>query len=411
MFRTSDTSLNNIFDAAIETHKQSALDIFMDCPSRERAGWLCDSYFSARVSNILSGKTLIERNFLENYLLPPKFAYIPDGMLPMCYPSDHANGNFIPNWAMWFVLELDEYAARSGDYKMVTELKPKVMNLLKYFEQFKNEDGLLEKLDKWIFVEWSKANDFVQDVNYPTNMLYAKMLEVVGRLYNMPEYLKEAERIRDVIRKQSYNNGFFSDNALRENGKLVAQKNNQTEVCQYYAFYFDVATPEKYPGLWQNLVNKFGPIRETNNQFPNIYPANSFIGNYLRLELLSIGGFKNQLMKESKDLFLGMANTTGTLWENVKPQCSCCHGFASHIAYVFYRDIAGLSNIDNLNKKIFIKFNNVDLNWCEAAVPAGDGIVSLKWEKKNDKLIYKINTPDGYSVDITNNSNLKLEKQ
>ena len=30
-------------------------------------------------------------------------------MLPMCYPADHYDGNFIPNWAMWFVLELEEY--------------------------------------------------------------------------------------------------------------------------------------------------------------------------------------------------------------------------------------------------------------------------------------------------------------
>ena len=102
-FETSDSSLNKIFRAAVETHRQSALDVFMDCPSRERAGWLCDSYFSARVADDLSGNNRIEKNFLENYLLPEKFNNIPDGMLPMCYPSDHTNGNFIPNWAMWFV--------------------------------------------------------------------------------------------------------------------------------------------------------------------------------------------------------------------------------------------------------------------------------------------------------------------
>ena len=38
---------------------------------------------------------------------------IPQGMLPMCYPSDHVNGNFIPNWAMWFVIELEGRVPRT----------------------------------------------------------------------------------------------------------------------------------------------------------------------------------------------------------------------------------------------------------------------------------------------------------
>ncbi|MFQ8805719.1 MAG: hypothetical protein ACLR8Y_12280 [Alistipes indistinctus] len=107
-FSCDNGGINKIYKAAVETYKQNALDIFMDCPSRERAGWLCDSYFTARVAFDLSGNHLIETNFLENYLLPEKFMNIPQGMLPMCYPSDHVNGNFIPNWAMWFVIELEE---------------------------------------------------------------------------------------------------------------------------------------------------------------------------------------------------------------------------------------------------------------------------------------------------------------
>lgn len=407
-FTTNDTVLNKIFDAAIETHKQCAIDVFMDCPSRERAGWLCDSYFSARVAYILSGNTLIERNFLENYLLPDNFPNIPEGMLPMCYPANHTNGNFIPNWALWFIFELDEYVARSGDYEMLVALKPKILSLLKYFEQFKNEDGLLERLDKWVFVEWSKANDFVQDVNYPSNMLYARALEITGRLYNIPALQAESAKIKNGIQKQSYVNGFFADNAIRENGKLVVQKQNQSEVCQYYAFYFGTATSQQYPELWQKLVRDFGAKRDYTKVYPNIFPANSFVGNYLRLELLSKEGLTSQLVEECKDQFSHMADLSGTLWENTYPGSSCCHGFASHVAYVFYRDIAGFAKIDQINKKIFIQFNETDLNNCIATIPIGDDQVSIKWQKKGKILVYDLKIPDNYKVEIHNNTNLKL---
>ncbi|MDX1284789.1 MAG: hypothetical protein R3182_07255, partial [Draconibacterium sp.] len=143
-FYCNDERINRIYRAGVETFRQNVVDVFMDCPSRERAGWLCDSYFSARVASDLSGNTLVEKNFLENYLLPEYFKDLPKGMLPMCYPADHPNGNFIPNWAMWFVLELEEYQYRSGDQELVDALKYRVLELIEYFEKFKNSDGLLE---------------------------------------------------------------------------------------------------------------------------------------------------------------------------------------------------------------------------------------------------------------------------
>ena len=91
--------LNRLFAAGGETFRQNALDIFMDCPSRERAGWLCDSFFTARVAKDLCGDTRSRRISSRTSSLPPKFAFLPDGMLPMCYPADHNDGVFIPNWA------------------------------------------------------------------------------------------------------------------------------------------------------------------------------------------------------------------------------------------------------------------------------------------------------------------------
>ncbi len=238
-FACSDERVNKIYRAAVETFKQNVLDIFMDCPSRERAGWLGDSYFTARTAFSLSGNTLVETNFFENYLLPAKYRYIPEGMLPMCYPSDHPNGDFISNYAMWGVLQLAEYLERGGDRKLVEAFRPKVMALLDYLKKYENEDGLLERLEKWVFVEWSKANDFVQDVNYPTNMQYAKTLETTGLIYNLPGLVEKARKIREVICQQSFDGTFFVDNAVREDGKLVLQKNNRAETCQLGCKKFD----------------------------------------------------------------------------------------------------------------------------------------------------------------------------
>ena len=395
-FTSSDQRLDRIFEAARETIRQSSLDVFMDTPSRERAGWLCDSFFSSRVTCDLSGNTLLEKNFLENYLLPEKLPWVPEGMLPMCYPSDHWNYNYIPNWAMWYVIELEEYLFRSGDRELIEQARDRMYALVAFFDKYLNEDGLLEKLDKWVFIEWSAANNFVQDVNYPTNMLYAGMLDALGRIYSDASLRERAESVRETIRKQSYDGRFFRDNAIRQADGSLAPTDNHTEVCQYYAFFFNTATPETYPELWDKLLHEFGPIRNTVNPYPDVPYANAFIGNYLRLELLSRAGEPRQLLEETIDYFLPMVELTGTLWEHMSSTASCNHGFASHLAHVIYRDVAGLYEVDRVAKTVTLRLRDVGLKSCSAVLPVPDGEIRLDWTCKDGKFDWKIDLPKGY---------------
>ncbi len=409
-FTCSDERLNRLFAAGRETFVQNAVDIFMDCPSRERAGWLCDSFFTSRVAFDLSGRTSVEKNFFENYLLPERFEHLPDGMLPMCYPSDHYDGAFIPSWGLWFVIQLEEYAARSGDDALVAALRPKVFGLFDYFEGFKNEDGLLESLDGWVFVEWSAANKFVQDVNYPNSMVYARALDAAGRLYGVGALKTQAQQVRDVIRKQSYDGDFFVDNAIRTDAGLEITR-NRTEVCQYLAFYSGVATPSSHPELWRKVREEFGPRRQESGACADVFPANSFIGNMLRVELLSTQGHCAQIMGESIDYLLYMAERTGTLWENVTPYASCNHGFASHIVHTLYRDVLGLLHVDPVKREVVVRFTDVPLEWCEGHRPVADKAVSLRWRKEDNTLRYCVRVPEGHTVRVVNLSGMEIVAQ
>jgi len=406
-FTAANKTLEKLFTAGVETYAQNAVDVLTDCPSRERAGWLCDSFFTARTAKDLSGSTVVEKNFYENFLLPPEFKHLPPGMLPMCYPADHYNGVFIPNWAMWFVVELEEYAGRSGDKQQVDALKPKVLALFDYFKKFENQDGLLEKLESWVFVEWSKANDFVQDVNYPSNMLYAGALAAAGRTYGMPELVQKAEKIRETVRRQSFDGEFFVDNAVRKDGKLEVTR-NRSEVCQYFAFFFDTATPESHPALWAKLRDEFGPKRAEKKLYPEVYAANSFVGNMLRVEILSRYGRCQQILDESIDYLFYMAERTGTLWENVHDNASCNHGFASHIVHTLYRDILGLYHVDTVNKRIKLRFADVTMPECEGTIPTADGPVTLKWRAEGNTLRYALSAPKGYQVEVENPGGKRL---
>ncbi|MBX3750580.1 MAG: hypothetical protein KF897_10885 [Opitutaceae bacterium] len=315
--------------AAVASFRQNALDLFMDCPSRERAGWLCDSLFTARAEWHLCGDNPIERAYLENYLRPARFRDLPRGMVPMCYPAEALQRQFIPNWAMFLVLQLDEASRRR---RLPAAWRPlvarRVRGLLGYFRRFENERGLLERLESWVFVEWSKANAFVQDVNFPSNMLYAATLRAAARLLGEPGLATRAGRVEAAIRDLAWRDGRFVDHAVRDRrGRLVVQA-DASEVCQYYAFAYGLTTPERDPALWRRLVR---------GEYRGLHPANAFIGKLLRLELLIAHGEPAAAQRELMASFAPMARRTGTLWEHLNDSASCNHGFTSYVAVLIDR--------------------------------------------------------------------------
>ena len=398
-FSCSNRDLNFLFEAARETFRQNATDLLMDCPSRERAGWLCDSLFTSRVALDLMGDTRMERAFLQNYALPDGFAPLPTGALPMCYPADHPDGAFIPNWMLWFVLQLNEYSMRANDRELIEDLRTKVEGVFSYLSQFQNEDGLLEGLEGWVFIEWSKANDFKDDVNYPSNMLYVAALEAAARLYNVETWNEQAQRLRPKITEQSWRDGWFRDNAIRENGVLKTTE-NRTEVCQYYAFYFGFAAPETHGELWRNLRDHLGPTRRVEGVFDDVHAANALVGNVLRIELLSRYHEQAQIVEECVPYWMIMAAITGTLWEHNDTRASCNHGFASHAAHVLIRDVAGLRVLDVVNKRVELHFADLDLEWCDVRLPTPDGFIQVRWWREGGAIRHTIQVPRDYVISV-----------
>jgi alpha-L-rhamnosidase len=285
-----------------------------------------------------------------------------------------------------------------------------VLALFGYFKRFENPDGLLEKLESWVFIEWSKANEFVQDLNFPSNMLYAGALAAAGRLYGVRRLEEKANAIRETIRRQSFDGQFFVDNAVRTDGQLQVTR-NRTETCQYYAFFFDVATPQSHPELWRTLCEQFGPRRKDTKAFPEIWEANSFIGNMLRVEILSRYGRGQQILDESVDYLLYMADRTGTLWENIGDYASCNHGFASHIVHTLYRDILGIHRVDPVGKKLHVRLGDAKLSWCRGRIPLPQGAICLSWRREGERLVYSVDVPSGWDVEVENLSGGQLVRE
>ena len=408
-FKASDPALEKIFLAARESFRANAVDSLTDCPIRERSCWTGDTFFTGRGAGWLTGEPSSERLFLENFLMPEKFDwshYKTEGRdysdtIPALYPGSIYGGNFISNYTMWFILQVEEYVRRYGDRAFAERFRPRILRMVRFLRQFRNADGLLEKLPGWVFVEWSKANELVQDVNYPSSMMYAAALDAVARMYGLAEYADEARRVKREIVRQSWTGEWFCDNAVRLPDGSLKLSGECTETCQYCAFFFGTVTPASHPDLWNRLLDEFGPDRVAKGVHKRIWPCNFIFGTCERLELLSRAGRSGQILSETRDFFLKMAERTGTLWEHLDTRASCCHGFACIASEYLFRDILGVRAVDRTAKTVrFAPPKDVDLDWCEGVLPlSATETARFRWTRMPEGPKPVCSLPSGWKAD------------
>lgn len=378
LFECDDKKIEQIMEAARHTFAHNAVDLLTDCPSRERAGWLSDSFFSSVAERVFTGDNKVERAFLQNYILADKSGH-PKGMIPRCYPADYyEEDGFIPNWSLWYILEIYKYFTQYGYDETVEKSRANVEGILNYFVDFENEFGVLEDLKGWIFVEWSAANnsDHINGINVPSNACYYASLLAAAKVYGIKGLKEKAEKVKDYLLKNAYVDGFFVDNLIRnEKGDIISTE-NYTETCQYYMFFFKCADKHTHKELFDKMLNEYGKSDNSasggNPVKKQLTPSNMIYGVYMRLELLMREQKRVELLNECVRYFYDMTQKTGTLWENNTASASCDHGFASYVSRfiiyalfgfdVLYPEKGGAKNGIKLNAEAVLPFKQKTVN-------------------------------------------------
>lgn len=394
-FKSADADLDALFAAAKESLAQNAVDILTDCPSRERVGWLCDTFFSAETAAWLTGDFSIEREYLLNFARTDEFgAKIPKGAVPGFMPS--RRGDLMPTYMMWYVIQCAAAAERLGGAERKTfadGVCSRIDGIFGWLGQFER-DGLLENLPGWVFIEWSKANNYVKGVNFPANMLWAMALERAGRMMERPQWIARAEVIRNKIRALAYDGIFFHDQALRDaDGKLALNQRAKTETCQYYAFFTSLVTPDSHPELWRIVVDELGPHRRGHAEMD---PSDAFIGFLLRLNILTRYGCGKELVADMKSYYGHMVAETGTFWEFNDGHDSRCHAIGGYVAVLMAKAVFGIERIDWANRTIIQRTPSVVLQSATCELPVSEGRIRLSVGGGCDRVLVMV--PAGWQV-------------
>ncbi|MBQ8828051.1 MAG: hypothetical protein IJZ90_02785 [Clostridia bacterium] len=411
-FMCSDDDVNRLYNAARKTLILNTLDIFMDCPDRERGGWLCDSFWTARAAALMLGDTKVEKAFIENFLLTDASLY-KYGFFPSVYPNSSPGYpcDEISTWSFWLLAEIAEYVKRSGDFELVKKHKARIDAFIDGALTLKGESGLLENLPI-VFIDWSQSNNpaNTRPISVPANALFAYALReyaaVMGDTVRaeiaeaMTAVLKEAvsvcnekDRLPDSL---TYADGKFTDNGVYSEAAHFTTLWSElmgTGVCGELR--------SRTNTVKLNVIDKMGPAPKY-RAHPNIGKSGLFIGDCVRFDMLVKLGRIETMFDELKAIFYPqLQEGPGTLWENeVIEATSRCHGFNAHVGVHLTRDILGLNPVDEVNKTLVITPHPANLRWARGVEKTKAGCISVSFVSVNGRFELKAVVPSCYKCSV-----------
>ena len=406
-FLCSDENVNRIYEAARRTLIMNTLDVFMDCPDRERSGWLCDSLWTARAARMMLADESVERAMIENFLFHPSEECF-RAFFPACYPAcgDWKNA-ILTTWSFWLVIEIGEYYARTGDRGLIDRFKPRLLEFFDGVESLCGEHGLYETKSV-VFIDWSTSNDadHVSPISSAANVLYACALETIDRLYGNEKAAARAKQIRETLKKAVIDRGGYDpryimhDSLEYRDGRLHG-KPYYSEAAQYTMLWGGLFTEAECEGLIDAVVNELGPCPVRKPPTLDIGAANMFIGLCIRLDMLSKLGKYETMYKEIRHLCDGMIKEgPGTLWETVSGS-SRCHGFMSHIGVLLQKDVLGIG-IPQVcpEKTVVIAPHILGLKFAEGSVMTDDGMIGVYWNYDGKRFDLNVSAPETYEITL-----------
>lgn len=414
-FLCSDDNINRLYGAAKKTLLLNTLDIFMDCPERERGGWLCDSLWTGRAASLLLGDHRVEREYLENFLLTPAEG-MAHAFFPEVYPAHKENyPDFtgITTWSFWLMCEVCEFIRRTGDILFRDTYKPRVAAFVEGSAHYLGASGLLENMP-FVFVDWSLSNnqEYNQPVSTAANALYAYTLTELGRTFGEPAWVTRGEELRDRLRAAVLHGR--SPAALRqipdsftvEEGGRLRSRGLTSESGTATSLWCGLFSPEEAPALYCAVRDRMGPAPRFAKD-PMVGGSQLFIGLCIRLDMLCRGGAYDKMFEDMKAIFEPqLKEGPGTLWEVESIDASSrCHGFASHAGVHLLRDVVGLSEPlygedGEGDPTLRVSPHLCGLRWAKGTLETPEGVVAVSWRYDGESFTLRVEAPADFAVDV-----------
>ncbi len=148
-FKSSDSSLQAIWSVGWRTARLCAGETYYDCPYYEQLQYIGDTRIQALISLYVAGDDRLMRNAIEQF----NNSQLPMGLTQSRFPSSQPQ--VIPPFSLFWIEMVHDFWMNRDDTEFVKKYLNGIRNVLYWYRQKIDKNGMLGPMDWWNFVDWS----------------------------------------------------------------------------------------------------------------------------------------------------------------------------------------------------------------------------------------------------------------
>ncbi|GAB3458419.1 hypothetical protein GCM10027436_63710 [Actinophytocola sediminis] len=267
-FDSNDPTLDAVFDLMRHSALQSAQNVFLDTPTREKGQFLGDAIdISFATMDALGERALTRQAIVE--FANSQGRFWSNGALNAVYPNGDG-GRDIPDYTEMFPEWVMRYHQLTGDTSLVARTLPVMRRIAGYLTAAVDQTGLVHQLPGGSgpyangIIDWPAAMRYdtvVADNGSRTvvNALAVGALRavadasaLVGEDASAGEYRRQADAIAAAMNRELFDRstGRYRDGLALSTGEPI---DNYGQHAQSFPLAYDIAPPSAYPALGDYL--------------------------------------------------------------------------------------------------------------------------------------------------------------
>lgn len=156
----NDTDLIKIWDLCVRSQKYGVQEVPHDCMEREKGFYVGDGCYTTLTHAVLTGKTDLMEKLIDDGF---RSSFINRGLMTCL---DCSKMQEIAEYSLMLVSLLLWHYRLTGDKEYLAGRYPLAVDVLDFYREAYEDEGLLRNIDKWCVVEWPKnfRDGYVADI-------------------------------------------------------------------------------------------------------------------------------------------------------------------------------------------------------------------------------------------------------
>jgi alpha-L-rhamnosidase len=382
--KTSDKSMEAIWDISERSLRRCMHETYEDCPFYEQLQYAMDTRSQILYTYMAAADDRLARKCFDDFRRSQRY----DGMINCSYPS--YGPNIIPGFSIYYIMMLHDHMMYFGDKGLIRSYMPTIDGILEYFNNNLTEKGIVGKIGDaifqhayWSFIDWTPQWDGTSGVPNATahgsitmeSLLYimglehaAQLARYVGREGIAVEYEERALDVKNAIRTYC-----IGSNGMLQDGPGIE---DYSQHCQVFAVLTGIVDQEcARENLIKTLQNK--------QEYAQCSVAMAFY-LYRALEKCNLYEYTNELWDQWRDM---LKNNLTTCVEDPVGQRSDCHAWGALALYELPAVILGVRPTKPGFEELEVRPVPGHFEWAEGEVITPKGIVKVQWKKEGEKVV------------------------